>query len=104
MVINGQSKQGDDKAEDGPFTGNRLLMVERSVHEASGTFHPCHNCEGKNKPEFCDPDRSGVMGPRPTQGDENRGSDRSVHPSLAAAEVSAALPFVIRGANLPMAS
>ena len=35
------------------------------------------------------------MGLGPTQGDEKRGSDRSVHPSVTAAEVSAALPFVI---------
>ncbi len=33
------------------------------------------------------------MGLRPTQGDENRGSDRSVHPSVTAAEVSAAFPL-----------
>ncbi len=35
------------------------------------------------------------MGIGPTQGDGKRGSDRSVHPSVTAAEVSAALPFVI---------
>ena len=36
-----------------------------------------------------------VLGLGPTQGDEKRGSDRSVHPSVTAAKVSAALPFVI---------
>ncbi len=36
-----------------------------------------------------------VMSLGPTQGDEKRGSDRSVHPSVTAAKVSAALSFVI---------
>jgi hypothetical protein len=42
------------------------LMVERAVWEASGTFHPPHNCEGKNKFKLCHPDRDFLTRHSPT--------------------------------------